>query len=164
MKIRRCSREKIMWGFLEMVENGGKHYGSHYFHPSLKTSLKLLAEKQGIKTSLRTLSRAIRDAKDWGLVWRQCRHIRGQGLKMVCRSTIYRVCDKAKTFMKKTMLRARRFLTPLGVPFVAQDKGNPALKLYGAVGSSVGYLRYLERDGSIWMRNLISGEIKPAPA
>ncbi len=160
---RRSSRYQIMLGVIEMVGMGAKHYKSKYFYPTLKKMLELLRVYQGIKTSLRTLSRAIRDAVDLGLIWRKNRHVRGQGKKMVCKSTIYLVCDKAKTLMKKMMFRARRFLTPLGVPLVAQDKVNPALKLYGAVGSSVDYLRYLEKDGSIWTRNLVSGELKPAP-
>ena len=141
MNGKRVSRYEVSLGVIEMIEMGSKHYGSHYFHPSLKTQVKLLVKYQGIKTSLRTLSRAIKDAKDWGWLWSKCRHIRGRGLKMVCRSTIYRVCDKARTLMKKRLIRARNFLTPLGVPNLAQDKVTPARMLYGSPVRSADVIR-----------------------
>jgi len=121
VKLGRVTRHELKESIIEMIDGGRRRYGKKYFYPSLDSMVILLAERQHIQTSLRTLSRAIRELKDEFAIHRINRHIRGRGIKMICRTTAYYLLDKGIEIFKKMLRRAQRFLRPLGVPKVASD-------------------------------------------
>jgi len=121
VKLRKVQRRELMEAIVELIDGGKRKYGKDYFRPSLDTMVVLLAERQHIETSLRTLSRAIRNLVDEKAIWRKNRHTRGKGIKMLCRTTAYYVLYKGREMFRKMLQKAQRFLRPLGVPKVASD-------------------------------------------
>ncbi len=121
IKLRRVKRPELKEAIIEMIQGGKKKYGKNYFYPALDTMVILLAQRQHIHASLRTLSRAIRELVDEKSVYRKNRHHKGKGIKMICRTTAYYILDKGREIFRKMLRRAQRFLSPLGVPKVASD-------------------------------------------
>jgi hypothetical protein len=124
MRMNAVSRPELKIAILDMYRSGARKYKKKYFRPTLKTQVRLLWERQGIRTSIRTLSRAISELVKEHLVWRLNRHTRGKGKKMVCRATAYYVLDKAKNLFGKLLTKSRKFLLPLGRPNLAYDSSN----------------------------------------
>jgi len=125
IEIRHATRQELKFSIVEMIEGGKKKYGKKYFRPALDTAVILLAERQHIETSLRTVSRAIRELVDEKAIWRKNRHTRGKGIRMVCRATAYYVLYKGQEMFRKMLQRAQRVLGLLGVPKLAPDNVTP---------------------------------------
>lgn len=161
MKELRVTMAELKVAVLKMHRGGARKYGKRYFRPTLKTQVRLLWEKQGIKTSIRTLCRAIRGLIDKGYLWRKNRCTKGKGIKMICRATAYYVLDKANRLFRKMIFEGRNFLRPLGVPSLAYDKVtqepfySPRKVLEGLP------LMIHEKDGSVSQYFPSTGTIRP---
>ena len=136
MNLIHVTRPELKIRIQFMYDRGRRKYGKKYFRPTLKTQVALLAKYQHIKTSVRTLSRAIRELVDEMVVHRINRHIRGKGIKMVCRATAYYLLDNSMRIFRKMLKQAKSFLEPLGRPKVASDLVNTK-RVYSNKDSSV---------------------------
>jgi hypothetical protein len=83
---------------LKMFAGFNRTFGKNYCRPTHKTILKRLKEFHGIDICERTLCRRLKELVEWGYLWRIVRHIRGKGIKMVCRATAYYLMEKTRGY------------------------------------------------------------------
>jgi hypothetical protein len=72
--------------------------------------LKRLKEYHGIDISLRTLNRRLKELREWGYLWKIVRHIRGKGIRMVCRATAYYLMEKTRKYFLGLKRAAERLV------------------------------------------------------
>jgi len=105
---------------LKMLAGFQRTFGKNYCRPPQRLMLKRLKEFHGIEISLRTLNRRLKELREWGYIWKIVRHIRGMGIKMVCRATAYYLLEKTR----KYFLGLKRAAERLVVCFRVAKVGN----------------------------------------
>lgn len=85
-------------------------FGKDYCRPPQKVILRRLKEFHRIDISLRTLNRRLKELKEWGYLFRIVRHIRGKGVKMVCRATAYYLMEKTRKYFLGLKRAAERLV------------------------------------------------------
>ena len=137
MKLRRVKRPELKLAIQRMIDGGKRKYGKEYFRLTLKTMVRLLAERQRIDTCVRSVSRAIRELVDEKVVHRINRCTRGNGIKMICRATAYYLLDKATRIFRKIFKEAKAFLMPSGRTRLSYDYLIKQEKNYKNVATNV---------------------------
>jgi len=117
---RRFVMTKQHEAILKLLAGFQRTFGKNYCRPTHKTILKRLKEFYGIVMSERTLCRRLKELREWGYLWKIVRHIRGKGIKMVCRATAYYLMEKTKQYF----FRMRRGAERLVVCFRAAKFGS----------------------------------------
>jgi biotin operon repressor len=95
---------------LKMLSGFQRTFGKNYCRPPQRLMLKRLKEYHGIDISLRTLNRRLKELREWGYLWKIIRHIRGGGIKMVCRATAYYLLDKTRKYFLGLKRAAERLV------------------------------------------------------
>ena len=95
---------------LKMLAGFQRTFGKDYCRPPQRLMLKRLKEFHGIEISLRTLNRRLKELREWGYLWKIVRHIRGKGVKMVCRATAYYLLEKARKYFLGLKRAAERLV------------------------------------------------------
>lgn len=95
---------------LKMLAGFQRTFGKNYCRPSQRLMLKRLKEFHGVEISLRTLNRRLKELREWGYIWKIVRHIRGIGIKMVCRATAYYLLEKTRKYFLRLKCAAERLV------------------------------------------------------
>jgi len=95
---------------LKMLAGFQRTFGKDYCRPPQRLMLKRLKEFHGIEISLRTLNRRLKELREWGYLWKIVRHIRGKGVKMVCRATAYYLLEKSRKYFLGLKRAAERLV------------------------------------------------------
>ena len=111
---------KVHEALLKLMAGFNRTFGKNYCRPSQELMLLRLKEFHGIEISLRTLNRRLKELREWGYLWKIVRHIRGKGIKMVCRCTAYYLLEKTREYF----LGLKRVAERLVVCFRVAKFGN----------------------------------------
>jgi len=95
---------------LKMLAGFQRTFGKDYCRPPQRLMLKRLKEFHGIEISLRTLNRRLKELREWGYLWKIVRHVRGHGIKMVCRATAYYLLEKTRKYFLGLKRAAERLV------------------------------------------------------
>ena len=101
---------KVHEGILKLLSGFNRTFGKNYSRPSQELMLLRLKEFHKIEISLRTLNRRLKELREWGYLWKIVRHIRGKGIKMVCRCTAYYLLEKTRKYFLGLKRAAERLV------------------------------------------------------
>lgn len=95
---------------VKMLAGFQRTFGKNYCRPTQRLMLDKLKKYHGIEISLRTLNRRLKELREWGYMWKIVRHIRGKGIKMVCRATAYYLLEKTRKYFLGLKRAAERLV------------------------------------------------------